>query len=224
MYAYSRLLKQNPEERTAAGAITSLPAKGQKSDPLKHADIPAQIKHRNRRISSSRLARQMERAGGQTTEKGRHYAAILEERGVNPNLQKENPVMARLSNNSLYKSAMWSAFSSELEKLAIAGANQPIYGNLANDPLLDRKQNLKSTGATNLAAATPGAAVGAGLGGLFGASMGKGFGSSLKSGVAGAALMGLGGGLYTLNKARQDPLAATYKGSLGAMPPPTRIS
>ena len=132
--------------------------------------------------------------------------------------------MARISNNSLYKSAMWSAFEGELEKLSLFGRQQQPYATLGGGQLSAQKEKLRTTGITSLGGAMPGAIGGGVFGSAIGASMGKGFGGSMKGALLGGALLGLGGGYMTMNATRKDPLVDTFKGTAGATPPPTRIS
>lgn len=93
----------NPVGKTLPATYTAQPAKGQLSFPLKHADVPAEIRQRLRRRSSASLAQSMADAGGPTAPEGDQYAAVLEERAVNPNLATTNLQMARTTPNDIYQ-------------------------------------------------------------------------------------------------------------------------
>lgn len=89
--------------KTAPATYTTAPSKGQLSNPLKHSDVPTEVKRRLRRRSSSSLARAMQDAGGATAPEGDQFAAVLAERGVNPNLAATNMQLARMVPNDVYQ-------------------------------------------------------------------------------------------------------------------------
>jgi hypothetical protein len=88
--------------KTSPGTVTDSPRKGQKSKPTKHSNIPYELRERLRSKSSVSLARSLEKAGGPTTAAGSPYAAVLEERAVNPNLAPNNINMAKSTPNDIY--------------------------------------------------------------------------------------------------------------------------
>ena len=186
-YQYSDILRSAPHENKFAGTITAAPSKGQRSNPMKHADIPVEVKRPLRKKNNKELARLMERAGGASAPNARKFVAVLEERGVNPNLAKENVNMARVVSNDMFKKAMYAAFTDELTKLSEFSDVVAGDGGLA------------SQGATAIAPLAVGGGIGAGIGATAGAYAGsaaankaglKGFGKFTRS--AGGALLGLG--------------------------------
>jgi len=180
-FQYSDVVKDAPHEKKFSGTITSAPSKGQRSNPMKHADIPVEVKRPLRKKNNKELARLVERAGGVSSPNARKYVAVLEERGVNPNLAKENINMAKVVSNDMFKKAMYTAFALELEKISEF-----------SDPSVQNKAT--SYGATSAAPIAVGAGIGAGLGGAAGGMMG--LASANKAGVSGAAKLGRGiGGL-----------------------------
>ena len=88
--------------KTLPGTITDMPRKGQKSMPTKHSDVPFELRKSLRRKNSASLAEAMRAAGGPTSAEGEAYAAVLEERGVNPNLAGVNMGMAKATPNDIY--------------------------------------------------------------------------------------------------------------------------
>ncbi|MEC8306977.1 MAG: hypothetical protein VXZ72_03925, partial [Chlamydiota bacterium] len=163
---------------------------GQYSNPLKYSDVPAQTRQRYRKLSTKDLGRLVDRAGGATTPKGRIYSAVLEERSVNPMMAGKNPELAKASPYSVYKTAQHHAVVDHLNKIAAVTVGQGPYQNP------DRMYGQKLPNMTNidnrLGAASGGAAVGAGLGGLSGLAFGKGIaGRGMAAGIgimAGGAL------------------------------------
>jgi hypothetical protein len=53
-------------------------------------DIPMELRAPLRKGNSRQLAHAMQTAGGPMSANGRPYAAVLEERGVNPNVATTN--------------------------------------------------------------------------------------------------------------------------------------
>ena len=106
--------KQNraqPIGKTQPATYSAMPRKGQKIIGVKHSDVPVELRAQLRRKSSSALARLMSKAGGPTAQHGDAYAAVLEERGINPNLATTNMNMARTTPNDTFypqnKTASW---------------------------------------------------------------------------------------------------------------------
>jgi hypothetical protein len=113
--------KVNPlgkDETRPALSITPSLRKGQKNNPIKNMDIPMEIRQPLRKGNSRQLAHAMQTAGGSMSVNGRPYAAVLEERGVNPNLATTNVPLAKQTPNDLYKHA-------NLHKLAEYMYTQP---------------------------------------------------------------------------------------------------
>ena len=88
--------------KTVPGTITTQLRKGQKSPATKHSDVPYELRKKLRRKHSSDLARAMHKAGGPTAPEADAYTAVLEERGVNPNLAETNLNLARNAPNDTY--------------------------------------------------------------------------------------------------------------------------
>lgn len=173
-FQYSDVVKDAPHEKRFAGTITAAPSKGQKSNPMKHADIPVEVKRPLRKKNNKELARLVERAGGATAPNARKFVAILEERGVNPNLAKENVNMAKVVSNDMFKKAMYVSFVDELEKIA-----EFSHGAVG--------EGVTSQGATAVAPIAVGAGIGAGIGGTAGGFMGAtGAANAGKSKILGA--------------------------------------
>lgn len=193
-YQYSDVVQDRPHEKRLPGTITAARGKGQLSNPLKYMDVPLETRKALRRKNAKELARDMERVGGATTPKGRAYAAVLEERGINPNLARGDMTMARQTPNDMFKRAMYAGFADELEKIANEQANPPANTN----------NSLGTLGLTAL----PTYGVGAGLGGAGGLLLGSGFGGkgALIGGVLGAGL----GGAYGLSDTKKNPLAPGF--------------
>ena len=183
-YQYSDVLRSSPYGKSVPGTVTSVRSKWQRSNPTKYMDVPLETKRILRRRNGRELARDMERAGGATSPEGRAYAAVLEERGVNPNLAKENINMARTTPNDMFKRALWESFSDEMLKLSNDMTSQQ---RMQYDP---QYAGLKSYGLTSAAPA----AIGATGGGALGAALGSGAGlkGALIGGAAGATLGGVG--------------------------------
>jgi hypothetical protein len=162
-------LPEQPEEKRLAPTITALPSKGQKSNPLKFSDVPAEVKQRYRKMSTKDLGRMVERAGGETTPKGRIYAAVLEERSVNPTLAGKNPNLARSTPFSVYKTAQYTNAVHMLDKIANQAMENPDkrFGGKAPDVT---QVDARLGGA--IGGATSGALVGA-IGGLVMPGKGK---------------------------------------------------
>lgn len=201
-YQYSDVLRDRPHEKMRAGTITAARSKGQMNNPMKYADIPAETKKSLRKMNVRDLTRSMERAGGPTSPKGRMFAAVLEERGVNPNLSGTNPVLARQASNDIYKRAMYDAFSDELTKLSQQQAmTQPVA------PQKNRARDLGMTSAGGMAVP---AAAGTLLGGATGAAMGSGLGR-VATGAAGAVLGGGIGAAFGYNTMRSGKLNPEYQ-------------
>lgn len=95
--------RAQPIGKTSPATYSAVPRKGQKITGMKHADVPVELRAQLRRKSSASLARLMHKAGGPTAQHGDAYAAVLEERGVNPNLAKQNLSMARATPNDVFK-------------------------------------------------------------------------------------------------------------------------
>jgi hypothetical protein len=166
--------KVNPlgkDETRPALSITPSLRKGQKNNPIKNMDIPMEIRQPLRKGNSRQLAHAMQTAGGSMSINGRPYAAVLEERGVNPNLATTNVPLAKQTPNDLYKQAT-------LRKVAEYMYNQPYTQQSstqipAPQPNMSDKMNyaakgaLIGTGAGLLAGLTP---MGKYMGGLRGAT------------------------------------------------------
>lgn len=186
-------LREDPEGKSVVPTITAFPSKGQMSNPLKYSDVPAEIKQRYRKFSTEDLGRLVERAGGATTPKGRTFAAVLEERSVNPMMAGKNPQLAKASPYSVYKTAQYNAISTHLSKLAAITLGKGPYQN--PDEL--HGQHLPNM--TNIDNRIGGMAGGVFAGGLLGGAAGllggKGAGR-LITGAAGATLGGAVGGVY----------------------------
>jgi len=193
-FQYSDVVRKAPHEHKFAGTITAAPSKGQRSNPMKHSDIPVEVKRPLRKKNNKELARLMERAGGASAPNARKYVAVLEERGVNPNLAKENVNMARVVSNDMFKRAMYDAFNEELTKIAAEFSDLSV------------SEGIKNQGATAIAPMAVGGGIGAGIGGTAGGFMGAA--SANKAGVRGVGKLGksLGGML----------LGAGIGGALGA--------
>lgn len=88
--------------KTLPGTITAVPRKGQKITPLKHSNVPFELREKLRRLSSKTLGRKLEKSGGPTSKDGQAYAAVLEERAVNPNLAPKNTRMAKVIPNDVF--------------------------------------------------------------------------------------------------------------------------
>ena len=88
--------------KTVPGTITTQLRKGQKSPATKHSDVPIELRKKLRRKHSSDLARAMHKAGGPTAPEADAYTAVLEERGVNPNLAEHNLALAKQAPNDMY--------------------------------------------------------------------------------------------------------------------------
>lgn len=208
-FQYSDVVKDAPHEKRFAGTITAAPSKGQRSNPMKHADIPVEVKRPLRKKNNKELARLMERSGGASAPNARKYVAVLEERGVNPNLAKENVDMAKVVSNDMFKKAMYEAFVEELEKLSEF-----------SDPSVNNKAT--SYGATAIAPIAVGAGIGAGLGGVAGGM--AGLTSANKAGLTGLSKAGKGlgglavglgvggaiGGALAYSKSKKDKVVAGY--------------
>ena len=95
--------RAQPIGKTAPATYSAVPRKGQKIIGVKHSDVPVELRAQLRRKSSESLARLMNKAGGPTAQHGDAYAAVLEERGINPNLAKQNLAMARTTPNDVYR-------------------------------------------------------------------------------------------------------------------------
>jgi len=184
-------LPEQPEEKNKVPTITAMPSKGQKSNPLKYSDVPAEIKQRYRKLSTEDLGRLVERSGGSTTPKGRIYASVLEERSVNPMLAGKNPRLAKSAPFSVYKTAQYNEAVNTLDKIAnmsniaMQNPNRMHGGPTPNMTKVDDR----------LGGALGGAIGGAGLGALGGLAAGKGL-SRLKYGLAGAGIGSVVGGIY----------------------------
>lgn len=201
-YQYSDVLRDRPHEKMRAGTITAARSKGQMNNPMKYADIPAETKQSLRKMNVRDLTRSMERAGGPTSPKGRMFAAVLEERGVNPNLSGTDPNLARQASNDIYKKAMYDAFSDELTKLSQQQAMM--------QPVAPQKNRARDLGLTAVGGMAFPAAAGVTLGGLTGASVGSGLGR-IATGAAGALLGGGIGAAYGYNKMKSDKLVPEYQ-------------
>lgn len=92
-----------PVGKTLPATYTTAPSKGQLSNPIKHSDVPTEVKRALRRRSSADLAREMRDAGGPTAPEGDQFAAVLAERGVNPNLAPTNLQLAKTTPNDIYQ-------------------------------------------------------------------------------------------------------------------------
>jgi hypothetical protein len=95
--------RAQPIGKTLPATYSAVPRKGQKITGVKHSDVPVELRAQLRRKSSSALARLMQKAGGPTAQHGDAYAAVLEERGVNPNLAATNMNMARTTPNDVFR-------------------------------------------------------------------------------------------------------------------------
>lgn len=93
----------HPVGKTLPATYTTQPAKGQLVNPLKHSDVPAEVKQRLRRRSSASLAQSMAHAGGPTAPEGDQFAAVLEERAVNPNIAPQSIQLARMTPNDVFQ-------------------------------------------------------------------------------------------------------------------------
>jgi hypothetical protein len=94
--------RAQPIGKTLPATYSAQPRKGQKILGVKHSDVPVELRAKLRRKSSESLARLMHKAGGPTAKEGDAYAAVLEERAVNPNLAKQNMGMARTTPNDAF--------------------------------------------------------------------------------------------------------------------------
>lgn len=104
-YFQTRVNPLGKDEGSPALTITPSLRKGQKNNPLKNMDIPMEIREPLRRGNSRQLAHAMRTAGGPMSANGRPYAAVLEERGVNPNIAATNVNLAKQLPNDIYKTA-----------------------------------------------------------------------------------------------------------------------
>jgi len=200
-FQYSRSLRPHAELTSAAvGTPTAYARKGQKDNSLDNADIPYETKARLRKKNSKTLARSMERSGGKMTIQGRPYAAVLEERGVNPNLAKQNVNLARVLSDDIYKSAMYSAFQDELNKIAGVQINSEDAG-------------LRGHGITSAGGSIIGGATGTLLGGAMGAGAGGAKGMIIGGTAGGVAGVSLGTRGAISGKGR-SPMAVNYKRSI----------
>lgn len=93
----------NPVGKTLPATYSAAPSKGQLVPPIKHSDVPTEVKRRLRRRSSASLAQSMQSAGGPTAPEGDQFAAVLEERAVNPNLAPQNLQLAKQTPNDVYQ-------------------------------------------------------------------------------------------------------------------------
>lgn len=186
-------LREEPEGKSSVPTITAFPSKGQRSNPLKYSDIPAEVKQRYRKLSTEDLGRLVERAGGATTPKGRAYAAVLEERSVNPMMAGINPQLAKASPYSVYKTAQYHAINQHLSKLAAMTVGRGPYQN-PNEMHGQKLPNMTNVD-NRLGGMAGGVFAGGLLGGAAGALGGKGAGRLL-TGAAGAALGATAGGVY----------------------------
>ena len=208
-------MRQHPEEVKAVPQITTAPSKGQKSNPLKYSDVPAQIKKRLRKSNTKDLGRIVEKAGGPMSPKGRAAAAVLEERSVNPNLAGENPMLAKQSPYSVYKRASYNRAVDEINKFAspLANPNQLMNQNRQQQ---NPEQNVANTAGgvmSGIGMGAAGGAVAGGLGGLsLGVSKGGGVLGSLGTAAVGSAIgAGIGAGLggYFGSKGAKESLQKT---------------
>lgn len=94
--------RAQPIGKTQPATYSANPRKGQKIIGVKHSDVPVELRAQLRRKSSSALARLMHKAGGPTAKNGDAYAAVLEARGVNPNLANTNMPLAKSTPNDMY--------------------------------------------------------------------------------------------------------------------------
>ena len=192
-------LPELPEEKKEAPTITAAPSKGQQSNPLKYSDVSAEVKQRFRKLSTKDLGRMLERAGGATTPKGRIYAAVLEERSVNPLLASKNPELARKTPYSVYKTAQYNEALNLLEKVSNPSIN-PMQNpkNLFGAPPPDMTQ------VDNKVAKGMGGAVAGGLMGGVGGMLVPGKGR-LKRGIIGLGAGTVLGGAYGLTRGANKP-------------------
>lgn len=197
-FQYSDVLRTSPYGKTSPGTVTSALSKGQRSNPTKFMDVPLETRKMLRRKNGRELARDMERAGGATTPQGRAYAAVLEERGVNPNLARQDMNMARTTPNDMFKRAMYDAFADEMLKIA---EGEAAKNSVEYDP---RFEGLKTYGMS----AAPSAGVGAAAGGLGGMALGSvgGLKGALFTGALGAGV----GGAATYKSMKQQPNAPGF--------------
>ena len=145
------------------------------------------------------------------------FAAVLEERGVNPNLSGTNPVLARQASNDIYKRAMYDAFSDELTKISEQAMSQPTQA----APRNNRARDLGLTSAGGMAAP---ATAGVALGGITGAAMGSGIGGRLAAGATGAILGGALGAGYGYKTMKNNPLTPAYQNAIDYRKSPDRSS
>lgn len=176
--------KVNPlgkDETRPALSITPSLRKGQKNNPIKNMDIPMEVRQPLRKGNSRQLARAMQTAGGSMSINGRPYAAVLEERGVNPNLATTNVPLAKQTPNDLYKRA-------NLLKLAEYMYNQPYPQQQPSTQMQAPQPSIND----KMTSSAKGAIVGTGLGMVAGLTpMGKFLG-----GMRGATAVGqIGGGI-----------------------------
>ncbi len=134
--------------------------------------------------------------------KGRSYAAVLEERSVNPMLAGSNPNLARSTPYSVHKTAQFNAAVGVLDKIAMQAPTDP-YQNPANlhgtkAPDITKVDN-------RLAGGLGGAGGGALLGGV-GGLMVPGKGKLLNVGrvIGGTVAGGVAGGIYGATKKPVD--------------------
>jgi hypothetical protein len=107
--------KPQPVGKTIPATYSTAPLKGQKITPVKHSDVPVELRSGLRRKSSAAVAKLMDKAGGPTAVGGDAYAAILEGRGINPNLARDNLSLARAVPNDIFR--LQSKTASRLRKI-----------------------------------------------------------------------------------------------------------
>lgn len=186
--------KVNPvgkDETRPALSITSSLRKGQKNNPIKNMDIPMEIRQPLRKGNSRQLAHAMQTAGGSMSVNGRPYAAVLEERGVNPNLATTNVPLAKQTPNDLYKRA-------NLLKLAEYMYNQPYPQQQSSTSMPPPQPALTD----KMTSSAKGGIIGTGIGMLAGMTpMGK-----LLGGVRGGAAIGqISGGIMGWRNPQTQP-------------------
>ncbi len=193
--------KVNPvgkDETRPALSITPQIRKGQKNNPIKNMDIPMEVRQPLRKGNSRQLAHAMQTAGGPMSVNGRPYAAVLEERGVNPNIATTNVPLAKQLPNDIYKRA-------NLIKLAnfMMSQNEQSSTNIPaplTNPTFSQKMDSSAKGM----------AIGSGIGLLAGMTpLGK------LSATSRMALGGIGGGILGWKTATPPQLPSPEPTNIG---------
>ena len=140
------------------------------------------------------------------TPKGRIYAAVLEERSVNPMLAGKNPTLARSAPYSVYKTAQYNEAVSTLNKIANM-TNASMTNTAMQNPnrmhggLTPNMTNVDDRVGGGLGGAFGGGALGT-VGGILGGSRGKTLSLARmgKGALIGGSLGAVAGGIYGASK------------------------